>query len=96
VKRSVTVEVAGQRLTLRTDADEGYVESLAEFVNEKLGEVKASSRTSSTHVVALLTLAALQIADDLFEARRKEADFRRRVREKSRRILELLENGPEN
>ena len=94
MKRSVVVEVAGQKLSLRTDADEDYIKSLAELVNEKIAEVKASSRTLSTHVLAALT--ALQIADELLQARRREADLRRRVREKSRRILDLLENAAEN
>jgi cell division protein ZapA len=91
VKRSVVVEVAGQKLSLRTDADEGYIQSLAGLVNEKMAEVKASSRTLSTHVLAILT--ALEIADDLEKARRREAELRRRVRDKSRRILELLESA---
>ena len=91
MKRSVTVDVAGQKLQLRTDADERYVASLAEFVSEKIGEVKASSRTFSTSIVAVL--AALNIADELFQLREREAELRRRVREKSERLLELLESG---
>jgi cell division protein ZapA (FtsZ GTPase activity inhibitor) len=88
VKRSVTVEVAGQRLQLRTDAEDAYVTALAEYVNVKIGEIKASSRTYSTHVLAVL--AALHIADDLFQVRRRESELREQVRERSRRILELL------
>ena len=95
MKRSVVVEVAGQKLSLRTDADEGYIRSLAELVNEKIAEVKASSstrtRTLSTHVVTVL--CALEIADDLMKARRRERELRARVREKSQRILELIEAG---
>lgn len=93
MKRSVTVEVAGQKLTLRTDADEAYVKSLAEYVTGKMGEVKASSRTFSTQVLAVL--AALQIADDLFQTRQRERDLRDRVRERSQRILDILEKGLE-
>jgi cell division protein ZapA len=91
VKRSITVEVAGHKLQLRTDAEEGYVTSLAAYVNDKIGEIKASSRTYSTHVLAVL--AALHIADDLFQMRRRESELRQKVRDKSKRILELLEGG---
>lgn len=94
MKRSVVVEVAGQKLSLRTDAEEDYIKSLAELVNEKIAEVKASSRTLSTHVLA--TLTALQIADELMQVRRREAELRRQVREKSRRILDLIETAAEN
>jgi cell division protein ZapA len=89
VKRSVTVEVAGLKFQLKTDADEAYVKSLARFVTEKVEEVRSSSRTIATHNLALL--AAMNIADDLFRSRRVSKEFRQRVRDKSRRVLEILE-----
>lgn len=89
MKRSVTVEVAGLKFQLKTDADEAYVKSLARFVTEKVEEVRSSSRTIATHNLALL--AAMNIADDLFRSRRVSKEFRQRVRDKSRRVLEILE-----
>jgi cell division protein ZapA len=89
LKRSVTVEVAGLKFQLRTDADEAYVKSLARFVSEKIEEVRASSRTIATHNLALL--AAMNIADDLFRAKRVQREFRLKVRDKSRRVLEILD-----
>ena len=89
-KQSVTVEVAGQKLSLRTDADEAYVRSLARYVTDKLMEVKSgSSRAVSTYSLAILV--AMNIADDLFQERESARTLRRRVREKSRTILDLLE-----
>ena len=97
MKRSVTVEVAGQKLTLRTDAGEEYLHALAAFVNDKIAEVKTSTRTFSTHALAIL--AALNIADELFQARdqaRKDTDeLKKRVREKAQRIGELLDKVPD-
>ncbi len=93
MKRSVTVEVAGQKLTLKTEASEAYVQSLAAFVTEKIAEVKASTRTFSTQALAIL--AAMNIADDLFQARLAGRELRQRVREKSERLLALLEKGRE-
>ena len=97
MKRSVTVEVAGQKLTLRTDAGEEYLHALAAFVNDKIAEVKTSTRTFSTHALAIL--AALNIADELFQARdqaQKEKDeLRKRVRDKAQRIGELLDKVPD-
>jgi cell division protein ZapA (FtsZ GTPase activity inhibitor) len=90
-KRSVTVEVAGQKFQLKTDADEAYVKSLAEFVSDKIGEARTAGRTFSTHALAIL--AALHIADDLFQTRRDVDAFRKRVRDKSHVILELLDQN---
>ena len=82
VKRSVTVDIAGQKFTLKTDGDEAYVKSLARFVTEKMDEAKRGTKTVSTQAVALLT--AMHIADVLFQLREK-------VKTKSRTILDLLE-----
>jgi cell division protein ZapA len=89
VKRSVTVEVAGLKFQLKTDADEAYVKSLARFVTEKVEEVRSQSRTIATHNLALL--AAMNIADDLFRTRRISREQRQKLRDKSRRVLEILE-----
>src|SRR3990172_5628817 len=89
VKRSLTVEVAGQKFTLKTDADEVYVKSLARFVSDKIDEAKKGARLVNTQSLAIL--AALNIADELLSMKRNEKDFRRRVREKSRTILDLLD-----
>lgn len=89
MKRSLTVKVAGQTLTLKTDADPTYVESLARFVTEKIDEAKKSTRTIATQNLVLLT--ALNIADDLFQQRRDESLLRKNVQARSKRILELLD-----
>ena len=89
MKRSVTVDIAGQKLTLKTDADEGYVKSLARFVTDKIDEAKKGSKGMATQSVAIL--AAMHIADDLFQTRESERGFRRLIKEKSRSILALLE-----
>ena len=87
--RSLTVKVAGQTLTLKTDADPTYVESLARFVTAKIDEAKKSTRTVATQNLVLLT--ALNIADDLFQQRREESLLRKNVQARSKRILELLD-----
>jgi cell division protein ZapA len=91
MKRSVTVEIAGQRFTLKTDADDEYVHALAAFVTQRLKDAKAGSRAFSTH--ALATLTALQIADDLFQAQKDLSALRDGVRRKARRIQALLDDA---
>jgi cell division protein ZapA len=87
-KRSVTVTVAGQRLALRTDADEAYVRELASVVDHKIQQLKGGSRGVATDSAALM--AALQLADDLCREREELLDLKRKVRDKSRSILELI------
>ena len=89
MKRSVAVTIAGQRFTLKSDADEAYVQGLATLVDEKMREVQRGSKTAAPHAVAVL--AALQLADDLERERRGRRELRARVRDKARTIREFLD-----
>lgn len=62
MKRDIEIEIAGQRLKLRTDEDEGYMRRLAEFVDERMREMGHGARGMTSLNVALLT--ALRIADE--------------------------------
>jgi cell division protein ZapA len=89
LKRSVAVSIAGQRYTIKSDAEEAYVRSLAELVDDRIRQVQRGAKSAQLHAVAVL--AALQIADDLVRERAGRAELRRRVREKSRAIAEFLD-----
>jgi cell division protein ZapA len=89
VRRSVAVQIAGQRYVIRSDADETYVNALARHVDEKISELRQSTRTVSTHHVVIL--AALNIADDLFRERQEALELKKKVRERTRGVLECLE-----
>jgi cell division protein ZapA len=89
VKRSVAVQIAGHKYVIKTDADEAYVDALARYVDGKIDEAKRVTRTVSTHQVVIL--AALNIADDLFRAERERGELKRTVRERTKDVLEYLE-----
>ena len=40
MKRSVAVTIAGQRYTIKSDAEEAYVQSLADLVDQKVRDVQ--------------------------------------------------------
>ncbi len=60
MKRSVAVTIAGQRYPIKSDAEESYVQSLAQMVDDKVKEVQRGAKTAPLQAVAVL--AALQIA----------------------------------
>jgi len=90
-KRPISLTVAGQKLALRTDADEGYVARLAEFVDARVRETAASRGGVASYEVTLLT--ALNIADELFRERAARAGFREGVRERARALRKTLEES---
>lgn len=88
MKRSVTVQVAGQRYTLKTDDDDRLVKALAAHVDAKFREIQRASRSPDTQAVAILT--ALQVAEELFQTRQEAAEMKKRVRDKTRTLLDYL------
>jgi len=88
MKRSVTVQIAGVKYALKTEEDDRWVKAVAAFVDGKIREAQKQSRTPDTQAVAVLT--ALQIAEELFNERRQSGELRKRIREKSQSLLEVL------
>jgi cell division protein ZapA len=88
MKQSVTVQIAGVKYALKTDEDERWVKSVAALVDERFREIQKKARTPDTQAVAMLT--ALQIAEELFRERRDTSELRKRIREKSQSLLDVL------
>jgi cell division protein ZapA len=86
--RSISITVAGQKYTIKSDAEESYVHSLAQLVDDRIQKVQRGAKAASLDAVAVL--AALQIADDLIRERNGRAELRRQVREKSRAMRALI------
>jgi cell division protein ZapA len=89
VKRSISVQIAGVKYTLKTDEDERWVKSIAAFVDGKIREAQKHGRTVDTQAVAVLT--AMQIAEELFTERRLTRELRKSIRERSQSLLDYLE-----
>ena len=89
MKRSVSVQIAGARYSLKTDEDERWVKSIAAFVDARMRDVQKGTRTVDTQAVAVLT--ALQVAEELFAERRGTRELRKSIREKSQSLLDYLE-----
>ncbi|HVX94555.1 MAG TPA: cell division protein ZapA [Polyangia bacterium] len=89
MKRSVSVQIAGARYSLKTDEDERWVKTIAAYVDAKMRDVQKTTRTVDTQAAAVLT--ALQVAEELFAERRDARELRKSIREKSQSLLDYLE-----
>lgn len=82
-KKKVEVVLLGQRLALRSDRSEAYLQKLANFVADQIEDVRKGSRSISTHQSVLLIALKLadmlkQREDELFELKdiiRKKASL---------------------
>lgn len=89
MKSPVVVNIGGHRYTLRSDEDEKVVREMAAHVDKHLRDVQKQTRAADTQSLAILT--ALQITEELWKTRRATADLKKRVREKGKAILQMIE-----
>jgi cell division protein ZapA len=88
-ERLVEIKVFGQTYTVKTDAEEDYIQEVAKYVNVKMEEVLKKTKSVSTLNVAILT--ALNIADDLLKEKEKRIDLLREVEAKSKDLVEKID-----
>src|SRR5512135_1919619 len=88
-ERLVEIKVFGQTYTVKTDAEEDYIQEVAKYVNVKMEEVLKKTKSVSTLNVAILT--ALNIADDLLREREKRTALLQEVEMKSKDLAEKID-----
>ncbi len=90
MKRTVTLEIAGARYRLTTDADEGHLKELAAVVNERINELGPKAQRSASPA-QMLAVVALGLAEDLSVAERRRADVETLARDTIGRALERID-----
>lgn len=87
-RHSVTVEIAGERHVLRSDAPSEYTQEVAAHVDATIRALGVGN-TLDPHRAAIL--AALTITDELFRTRRQVEQLRKDVGRGAARLASLLE-----
>ena len=83
------VVIYNQTYNLRSDHDPAYIQDLAEYVDRRMNEIARATMTVDSLRVAIL--AALQIADDYFQARKELSTTEEEIAERSAKYAELLD-----
>jgi cell division protein ZapA (FtsZ GTPase activity inhibitor) len=75
VKQTVTLEIAGAKYRMTSDADEAHLQRLADMVNQRIDDLGAKAARTATPA-QMLAVVALGLADDLLtsEGRREEVE----------------------
>lgn len=87
---TVIITVGGQRISVKTDKDEGYLMALAEEVNDCINEMKTNAPSAS--LVQMLALASIHFADKLHEAHHQLDSLKTEVMHRSDRIMKMLDD----
>jgi len=91
VKRSVHVEIAGQRLSIKSDEGPEYVQELADYIDAWLERLTQGKRPSAPNLQRIALLVAIQLADELFRERDLHRRFRARVADKLAALTTALD-----
>ncbi len=89
MKRTHEVSILNQKFVLKSDADERYVQKVADYLNKKLHDIMHNTKSVSTLNVALL--AALNVTDDFFRMREKSKESQNNVEQKIKELVSFLE-----
>lgn len=86
----VTVDIRGQRLTIRSDRNNAFVTELAKYFDNKVAELQHAAPTATFD--KLLMLAGMNVAGELFEARNQLLELQNEIKQRSEILLNLLES----
>lgn len=86
---AVSVEIRGQKLSVKSDHDPEFVRQLAEHIDSKVAEIQKNAR--SVPLSKLLMLASMTVAEELFEAREELKALRGSVEERADAMMSLLD-----
>ena len=87
--KSHKVVIYNQTYSLRSDHGPEYIHELAEHVNKRMNEIARATMTVDSLRVAIL--AAIQIADELYQARNEMKETEEEIAERSARYADLLD-----
>ncbi len=87
--RSVVLNIAGERLSLKTDRDQAFLDELADFLNGQISGLKSAARNVPIQQIYLLV--ALKLADELCTERAAAGETRQEVLRRSNRLLRLID-----
>lgn len=93
MKRTITLEIAGTKFRLVSDADEAHLQNLARMVNERVERMSRGGTRSSASSGQLLALAALDLADELSAAQKKLDAVERLTRNAIANALARIDRG---
>lgn len=88
-KGSVTIEIFGHEYKIKGEADPEYMTKLARYVDQRMKEVAQGTSIGSLAKIGIL--AALNIADELFNERNEKRKVLEDVETTTRRMRRKLE-----
>ena len=88
----IKITIFGQEYSVKAPADPTYIKKIAEYVDTKMREVQSGfSSTQSSNRIAILS--AMNITDELFNAKKRGDSDNNEIEEKITSIIELIDES---
>ena len=88
----IKITIFGQEYSVKAPADPTYIKKIADYVDSKMREVQSGfSSTQSSNRIAILS--AMNITDELFNARKKVDSDDSDIEEKITSLIELIDDS---
>ncbi|MBC8214102.1 MAG: cell division protein ZapA [Candidatus Marinimicrobia bacterium] len=87
----VRVNILGQQYVIKTSADASYINKVADYVNERMDEVKQSAGDDQSQLRTAV-LASMNITDELFTDRKEHDIVIDKIEAKTLAITEFIED----
>ena len=84
-----TVQIFGREYKIKGFADKNYIQRMATYVDQKMSELSKSSALPSQERLAIL--AALNIADELFQERQKSLATLSSIEQRTDELITMLD-----
>tara|TARA_B100000131_G_C17798796_1_gene484559 strand:- start:354 stop:647 length:294 start_codon:yes stop_codon:yes gene_type:complete len=88
----IKITIFGQEYSVKAPADPTYIKKIAEYVDTKMREVQSGfSSTQSSNRIAILS--AMNITDELFNAKKQGDSESNEVEEKITSLIDLIDES---
>ncbi|MCP4691882.1 MAG: cell division protein ZapA [Desulfobacterales bacterium] len=93
MEQLVTINIFGQSYTFKSESDVTSAKEVADYLEQEVARVAAQQNVESTSIsnLAVLLMAALNIAGDHVELRRVHAELHNEISKRSSVLIEKLD-----
>ena len=89
--KMISVNIYGQDYMLKSEADQNYINRIADFVEEKMKEIEETGLDSNSQQLKIAVLAAMNIADELLQAKDSRNKVTSSIESKGNSFIEYID-----
>ena len=93
MEQLVTIEIFGRPYTFKAESEVKHAKEVADYVVKEVNKVETlqSSHSSNITKLAIIILAALNIANENTDIKRDRADFLKKISNRSTKLIHTLD-----